>query len=257
MHKLKGVKCNSRATTIEEIRLENHNLSGIIDADPLCKLRNLRVLSLAKNHIRGTIPNSVLYCSRLTYLNLSNNLLSGTIPLALNRLKYLRSLDISNNLLTGRLPMDLTKLKYLQSSSISNNHLTKQELKNLHTYSLLSSTSQKEARVEALEPTYPPTESSNGQWYGNWKVWIALVLGIGIFVSVIAWILRKKDANLTGKMEILKVLKDPSHKTPPTMARDEVKPIERRSELVFFVEEQERFQLEDLLEATADLRKEC
>lgn len=60
LQKLKGVKCNSRATTIEEIRLESLNLSGIIDADPLCKLRNLRVLSLAKYHTRGTIPDSIV-----------------------------------------------------------------------------------------------------------------------------------------------------------------------------------------------------
>jgi hypothetical protein len=32
LHKLMGVKCNSQCTTIVEIRLENLNLSGIVDA---------------------------------------------------------------------------------------------------------------------------------------------------------------------------------------------------------------------------------
>lgn len=130
---------------------------------------------------------------------------------------------------------------------------------NLHTYSLTSRNSQKEVmRVEASEPMYPPTQSPkpnavNGPWYENWT---ALVLGIGIFVLMIARIVRKKDADIAKEREILRVIKDPSLKTPPARAREEVKPIERRSELLFFVEEQERFKLEDLLEATADLRNE-
>jgi hypothetical protein len=46
-----------------------------------------------------------------------------------------------------------------------------------------------------------------------------------------------------------------SQNTTPK-AKEEVKAVERRSELVFFVEEQERFKLEDLLEATADLQNQ-
>lgn len=35
MHELKGVNCNLQATAIEEIRLENLNPSGILDAGAL------------------------------------------------------------------------------------------------------------------------------------------------------------------------------------------------------------------------------
>nr|POE76850.1 putative inactive receptor kinase [Quercus suber] len=56
--------------------------------------------------------------------------------------------------------------------------------------------------------------------------------------------------------EILKKVRDSPLKTPPVKAREEVKPVERHSGLVFFVEEHERFILEDLFEATADLQSQ-
>ena len=43
--KLNGVRCNSNATNVVHIRLENLNLSGTIDADSLCRLQKLRLKS--------------------------------------------------------------------------------------------------------------------------------------------------------------------------------------------------------------------
>lgn len=54
---LVSVKCNLRTNSVIAIRLENMNLSGVIDSDSLCKHQNLTVLSLAKNHVQGSIPN--------------------------------------------------------------------------------------------------------------------------------------------------------------------------------------------------------
>lgn len=244
MHELKGVKFNLQATAIVEIRLENLNLSGILDGDALCKLQNLQVLSLAKNHIRGNIPYSILYCKRLTYLNLSNNLLSGRLPMAaLTELKYLRTLDISNNHFTSIMPY------------------FKQELKNLYKYSLKSSALRKVRtgeRVEARDSKDTPSESPKSSTEHSNKRWInlgILVIGIG-FILFCTYLVRKR-INSAKEREILKGLQDsPPPKTPPPKAKEEVKPVERQSELVFFVEEQERFKLEDLLEATADLQNQ-
>lgn len=102
--KLNGVRCNSNATNVVHIRLENLNLSGTIDADSLCRLQKLRVVSLANNNIRGTIPQSILHCTRLTHLNVTSNQLSGRLPNALTKLKHLRNLDISNNNFSGMIP---------------------------------------------------------------------------------------------------------------------------------------------------------
>ncbi|KAK9269534.1 hypothetical protein L1049_001310 [Liquidambar formosana] len=120
------------------------SLSGIIDTDSLCKLRNLRVLSLAKNLIRGSIPDSISNCRSLTHLNLSSNLLNGT----------------------------------------------------------------------------------------------------------------KKAAKLAEEKEILRALSQSPQKIPTPKTIEVVKPDERQSELVFFVEENERFKLEDLLDSAADLQSQ-
>ncbi|KAK2431852.1 putative inactive receptor kinase [Trifolium repens] len=62
---INGVRCNSNATNIVEIRLDNMNLSGIFDAYSLCRLQKLKVVSLANNNIKGTISSSILHCRRL------------------------------------------------------------------------------------------------------------------------------------------------------------------------------------------------
>ncbi|KAL2547261.1 putative inactive receptor kinase [Forsythia ovata] len=53
--------------------------------------------------------------------------------------------------------------------------------------------------------------------------------------------------------ETLKAVAQSPSKSPPIKVMDEAKPEERHSELVFFVEKEEWFKLEDLLEAAADL----
>ncbi|KAL2456496.1 Uncharacterized protein Adt_46771 [Abeliophyllum distichum] len=75
--------------------------------------------------------------------------------------------------------------------------------------------------------------------------------------------IRLVNLNLTGILDVESLCKLPNlalanapSKTPPIKAADEVQPQERRIELVFFVEPEERFKLEDLLEATAGLRTE-
>ncbi|KAK7815240.1 putative inactive receptor-like protein kinase [Quercus suber] len=228
LHKLRGVKCNSQS--IVEIRLENLNLSGILDVDALCKLPNLKVLSLAKNHIRGNIPNSILHCTRLTYLNLSNNHLSGRLPLALTKLKYLRRLDISTNHLTSVKPHFVQEFRshytyYSKSSSLQRNS-TGDWVEAVHSRIL----------SEGPSPYDDHDSELNGHWIALFGV-LPLVLGIGLFVV-------HKAAK---EREILKKVRDSPLKTPPVKAREEVKPVERHSGLVFFVEEHERFILEDSL----------
>ncbi|XP_016648272.1 PREDICTED: probable inactive receptor kinase At4g23740 [Prunus mume] len=213
MHKLKGVKCNSQGTSVTEIRLENLNLRGILDVDSLCKLPNLQYVSLARNQIRGTISNSIVHCTRLTYLNLRSNVLSGRIPKkALSKLKDLRRLDISDNHFTTTSPPS--------DSPTSGN-------------------------------PNPPGKS----WYKRYKFMIPLIVGIGFFL-LFTYFAGRKAAKLAADREIMKSLRDSPHKMPLPTIQEEEKPEENRSELVFFVEEHESFKLEDLLEATADLRNQ-
>ena len=184
LHKLRGVKCNSQS--IVEIRLENLNLRCILDVDDLCKLPNLKVLSLAKNHIRGNIPNSILHCTRMTYLNLSNSHLSGRLPLALTKLKYLRRLDISKNHFTSIKPQFVQEFRsrytYYSKSSTLQRNSTGDWVKAVHSRIL----------SEGPSPYDDHDSELNGQWIALFGV-LPLVLGIGLFLLYI-YIVGQKAA---------------------------------------------------------------
>lgn len=237
---LKCIKCNLRANTVIGIRLESMNLGGIIDVDSLCKLPNLRVLSLAKNQIRGSISESISSCTCLKYLNLSSNLLNGSLPVALSRMKNLRRLDISNNHFTANV-QHLDKY-YIESSAVQES-TTKEEEKTADALSPQSECSLDDKHVEHHE-------GKSGKW-----AYLPLVIGIALFV-LITYFLNMKATTLAKEKKILEFLAHSPSNIPPTKAIDEPKLEEVRSELVFFVEEEEKFKMEDLLEATADLQRQ-
>lgn len=242
-----GVKCNSGGDAIVNIRLENLNLSGIIDADSLCKLPFLRVVSLAKNLIRGSIPESMSHCTSLKHLNLSSNLLSGTLPVALIGMKKLRSLDISHNHLMEKIP-DL------------DNHLFKFSLKS--DQFPVNDTMVLEARPEPMtyEPIYAKQQKEDPIWPGYTPV----VVCIG-FSYLLSFLAKKKAVRSTKEKEMEKKenekeslgsLRESTMVSPRNNTTDEEKAEEACSELVFFVGEPERFRLEDLLESAADLQSQ-
>ncbi|KAM1100766.1 hypothetical protein ACFX15_006944 [Malus domestica] len=252
IHKWKGVTCNSLATSITEIRLENLNLSGILDVSSLCNLPNLRVVSLARNQIGGTISTSILHCTRLTYLNISSNVLSGRIPKALTKLKYLRRLDISNN-------------HFISTASRS-----EEGVQPIHTYVKKSRRLQRYGAMKqekvvnsvAVETESERPSSGSGSdsdtsrpWYKRYECMMPLIVGLGFFL-LFMYFAGRKAAKLAEEREILKSLRDSPQNMPPPKVQEGEKPVENRSELVFFVEEHESFKLEDLLEATADLRNQ-
>ncbi|KAI4306179.1 hypothetical protein L6164_029480 [Bauhinia variegata] len=260
---LNGIKCNSDATNVVEISLVNMNLSGILDTDSLCRLQKLKVVNLAKNFIRENIPDSILHCTRLMYLNLSSNQLSGRLPKALAKLKYLRELDISNNNLSGII------LKQLG-------------LRHQFSFSVVSSTRQKNSpremfmEVDRDQPTSDPPSNNSTSNENNkpsnklFKKYLPIIVGIGVFLLAV-YFLGKTGAKLSsgrvlGKPSDLKIPKSPekevlkSHldspiKEPAAVITEEVEP-KNNQELVFFVEKNERFTLEDLHRASADLRNE-
>ncbi|XP_031253369.1 probable leucine-rich repeat receptor-like protein kinase At5g05160 [Pistacia vera] len=232
-HMFKGtVKCNVQAGAVTEIRLERLSLSGRIDGESLCNLQKLQVLSLATNFVHGSIPDSISNCAALTYLNLRSNLLSGRVPFALSKMKNLRSLDISNNYFSGVSPY------------------FRKDVENLYAHASEASIPQ-----PAVSITNHPVDQRDEPWYRSWTQILPLVIGIS-FCILFTYFVGKKSAKLTREREILKALQASPPRTPPVMFTEEVKLEERCSELVFFVEEHERFKLEDLLEATADLRSQ-
>jgi len=90
--------------TLTDIILTNGGLSGSIPRDMLA-MPKLSQLILKGNHLRGSIPNTA-YVPRSTFprfslLTLDRNLLTGTIPESLATFTDMRSLSMMRNSLTG------------------------------------------------------------------------------------------------------------------------------------------------------------
>lgn len=228
------IRCNSDASNIVDISLQNMNLSGIINADSLCRLQNLESVNLAENRIRGNIPDSVVHCTRLVHLNLSSNQLSGRVPKTLTKLRYLRTFDISNN-------------DFSEDSRLSERNSKSEGFK---LRKLMQDPS------ESSPPDNNESGRSKSKWYTDWKKLAPILGGVGL-LSLALFFIGKKVPKLNEGKEKMETLGDSLAETQKQELSEDVKMKKRSdSELVFFVEEHERFTLEDLLQATADLRNE-
>ncbi|XP_028779021.1 probably inactive receptor-like protein kinase At5g41680 [Neltuma alba] len=196
----------------------------IVFADSSCRLQYLE-----------SVPDSVLRCTRLVHLNLRSNQLSGRVPnKVLKKLRYLRTLDFSNN-------------DFSEDSRLPKRNTFKSEGSRLR--KLMQDTS------ESTPPANSESGSSSNKWYTDWKKLTPILGGVGLLVLAVFFLL-KKGPKLNEEMEKMKTHGESSASLPKKDIIEDVKLKKRDSELVFFVEEHERFTLEDLLQATADIRSE-
>ncbi|KAL3821098.1 hypothetical protein ACJIZ3_007003 [Penstemon smallii] len=90
--------------------------------------------------------------------------------------------------------------------------------------------------------------------YSKWEIYVVLVLGISVLLLIILFLHTNNVRQRTKDKEVLKKLTQ----SPPIEALEEAIvnniPEETRSELVFFVEQEEWFDLDELLDGAADLR---
>ncbi|KAL1347646.1 hypothetical protein HN51_023700 [Arachis hypogaea] len=236
------IRCNKNATNIVEIRLENLNLSGTIDADSLCKLQELRALSLANNNIKGKIPHSILHCTRLMYLNLTRNQLSGNVPSrSLAKLKFLKKLDISNNnFIHGVIQI---KHEFIKGSIVNSSPQSSVSSNN--------DTSNNGSSSSSSSSSFPII---------SMKLLIPLILGLVILLVSLIFAFKKLPK--LCREGIIKVLR--SHQVSPSQKSITSDQMVKKGGLedspslglVFFVEKEERFTMEELLRAAADLRSE-
>jgi len=117
----------------------------------------------------------------------------------------------------------------------------------------------KESDTNTMQPLTPDnlsdTVSDNANGSRNWKTGTLVVLLLGTVVLVSSfYFMVNKSSKLNEGRKVVKENHDVL-KAPPKEVQ-EVNLKEGDSELVFFVEDRERFTLEDLLRATADLRSE-
>lgn len=121
--------------------------------------------------------------------------------------------------------------------------------------------SQKEEEIGSAVPPSPgiPSGAKQDTWHHKssitWEVCILVVFGV-LILLLVAFFLKLKAVKRRKDKGILEEFAQSPSKSSPIKAVEEViiKPDERRSELVFFVEQEEWFKLEDLLEGVAELR---
>lgn len=134
------------------------------------------------------------------------------------------------------------------------NHRKVLNIEKIHRRALLQNLGNREA-VDALSPEAHKDQRTSKN---NWKIfkWLPFFLGLAFFF-LLAYIGNKKAVQSTKDKEILKILTQspPPPSFPPMKDVEEVKPVEKKpTDLYFFVEEEERFKMSDLLEAQANLQ---
>lgn len=118
--KWEGISCDGSQKFVKKIVLNELNLTGVLDAELLCKTNTLFVLSLENNNIVGDLSKDILGCKNLTHLYLSGNRFSGAFPKSLSGLSNLKRIDISDNEFSGKLP-EMSKVSGLLTFLAENN----------------------------------------------------------------------------------------------------------------------------------------
>ena len=115
----------SRLRNIEVILLDNNSIKGTLPDHCLSKLHNLMVLSLRNNQLIGKVPfNMMDLLIKLREIWLSNNQLSGIIEEGISELKNLTHICLYNNNLHGIIPESICELINLEYISLGNNNFS-------------------------------------------------------------------------------------------------------------------------------------
>ncbi|KAL8470731.1 hypothetical protein ACS0TY_033337 [Phlomoides rotata] len=107
-------------TQLRVLSLERNLFSGQIP--DLSNLTTLKLLFISHNRFSGDLPATLSSLSKLYRLDISHNNFSGSIPLVLNRLTHLLTFRLEENFFTGSIS-DLN-LPNLQDFNASGNMLT-------------------------------------------------------------------------------------------------------------------------------------
>ncbi|KAK6156904.1 hypothetical protein DH2020_011152 [Rehmannia glutinosa] len=230
-------------TELSNISLKNNLISG-----KLMKFANnpkLRNIDLSSNKFHGEIPQSLLYLNSLEALLLQDNNLTGPIP-GFNQ-SSLKSFNVSRNNLSGKIPETKTLQSFGFTSYAGNENLCGPPtpiLCNAKNYV-------SESNSENL------SSKSNGSHFIEILVVVnVVVLVVILFLFIIYY---KKYKKLKKEMKAKNLWpKDEEHDSTIADRAIEKKAIEKRTpevergKLVFVENNQPRFELDDLLKASAE-----
>ncbi|XP_002513300.2 pollen receptor-like kinase 4 [Ricinus communis] len=270
-----GVLCLNGS--IWGLKLEHMSLAGSIDVDSLLPLPFFRTLSLMDNDLDGPFPD-IKKLGKLKALYLSNNRFSGQIPDdAFQGMGSLKRVFMANNMFTGNIPLSLATLPRLMELRLEGNQFKglipdfqQQVLKtvNLASNQLVgpiptslskldpdSFSGNKELCGPPLDPCSSPENKSNVLKIIITVMVVLLIVAAVAFALAVLW--RKSRGS---QLERTSSLSANSNKIAPnTYVGDQEQiqmPVEqlRRSDRLSFVREDvEKFDLNDLLRASAEV----
>ncbi|CAM8882456.1 unnamed protein product [Rhodiola kirilowii] len=269
------------------LKLENMGLMGFINVDLLSKLPYLRTLSFMNNSFNTPIPD-IKKLGGLKSLYLSNNDFSGEIPDdAFSGMGYLKKVYLANNKFRGKIPSSLAKLpkllylrlegnsfegeipdfqqKDLKVLDLSNNELEGPIPESLSNISLDAFQGNKALCGKPFDacPDDPTEQESSSGSKGDKQtsglmiavIVLACLLGLILLAIIIVLLRRKKpEQPILSRSPSMGNQKLMTDTTSQLERRVSEKP--RRAEqgkLSFIKEDNERFDLNDLLRSSAEV----
>ncbi|KAJ0971874.1 hypothetical protein J5N97_019833 [Dioscorea zingiberensis] len=225
---------------LKSVYLSRNKFSGTIPADVFTQMKSLKKVYLSQNDFSGPIPSSLAIVPRLMDLRLDGNKFSGAIPDL--KSPELRLVNVSYNNLQGPIPQTLSKMD--KSLFAGNKDLCG-------------------APLDVACPTAPtdaPSQSSSKKLSVPILVAIIVVCIVLILIAM-ACIKRRKRSSAeiqmggkrSSKIENYHADKlEQGFSEPKTVAMKGPKEVEH-GKLVFVREGAERFELQDLLKASAEV----
>ncbi|AES97517.1 putative protein kinase RLK-Pelle-LRR-III family [Medicago truncatula] len=257
-------------TQLRVLSLKRNRFNGPIPN--LSNLTSLRLLFLSYNNFSGEFPESLTSLTRLYRLDLADNNLSGEIPVNVNRLSSLLTLKLDGNQIHGHIPN--INLSYLQDFNVSGNNLSGRVPELLSGFpdssfaqnpSLCGAPLQKCKDVPALASSLVPSSSSimsrnkthrNGGPRMGTLVLIAIILGDVLVLAVVSLLLYcyfwRNHANKTKERKEEESNSKNVEGENQKMVYIGQQGLEKGNKMVFF-EGVKRFELEDLLRASAEM----
>lgn len=257
-------------TQLRVLSLKRNRFNGPIPN--LSNLTSLRLLFLSYNNFSGEFPESLTLLTRLYRLDLADNNLSGEIPVNVNRLSSLLTLKLDGNQIHGHIPN--INLSYLQDFNVSGNNLSGRVPELLSGFpdssfaqnpSLCGAPLQKCKDVPALASSLVPSSSSimsrnktnrNGGPRMGTLVLIAIILGDVLVLAVVSLLLYcyfwRNHANKTKERKEEESNSKNLEGENQKMVYIGQQGLEKGNKMVFF-EGVKRFELEDLLRASAEM----
>ncbi|XP_016507064.2 pollen receptor-like kinase 4 [Nicotiana tabacum] len=273
----KGLICyNGKFTGLQ---LESMGLSGTLDIDTLSQLTSLRTISVMNNNFEGPFPD-VKKIGGLRGVYLSNNRFSGELPDdAFAGMKSIRRIFLANNRFTGKIPTSLLgipKLVELQLQdnqfdgsipaftqqvfqlNVANNRLEGPIPAQLSSQSLSSFAGNVNLCGKPM-PACPASREEQGNASKNKKgipivaIILAVIGGLLLAAIIIALFLlrrQRKRPSQYEKSSVKNLNKSEPKKRP---LREDKYGRSEKGKLYFVRRDREKFDLEDLLRAPAEV----